>query len=63
MVMKIKEQKAQKSVSQNKNSNSKTIKVVQQQINLKMKKKIEKKNDIEEDGLREIMKNSQKTID
>ena len=36
-VVKIKKQKAQKSVSQNENINMRTIKTVQKQLNLKIK--------------------------
>ena len=54
--MKIKKQKAQKSVSYKENLNFKIIKTVQKQQKLKTERTIQKKNEIDVDSLKEAQK-------
>ena len=54
--MKIKKQKAQKSVSYKENLNFKIVKTVQKQQKLKTERTIQKKNEIDVDSLKEAQK-------
>ena len=56
-VIKIKKQKAQKSVSEKENSNFKIIKTVQKQFNVK-KVNLKKKKKLAQIALKKVIKNS-----